>query len=320
MADFWIDTDTASDDAVALIMALRSPAITVRGIGTVAGNVGVQQATKNALLCVELCGGDVPVFAGCDRPMLRAPLDASWFHGRDGLSDVGFAPQHAEPEPTHAVDALINRSRRYPGMTLVTLGPLTNVAAALVRDPTLADRIGRCVIMGGNPNCVGNVTPAAEYNVWCDPEAAQIVLQSGMPIELVGWHLSRGQAVLNAAEIESMLSTGETLARFAVECNRTAMHAYATQTGEVGISLPDATAMAVALEPSLALETSSHAVQVECHSELTRGMTVVDQLNVAADARNTPHWPHAGKPVKVVWTMDVAGYKRLLTATISGIE
>ena len=252
MRDLLIDTDTASDDAVALILALRDPDVAVRGITTVAGNVSAQQAARNALLVVECCGADVPVFVGCDAPVLRPANDASWFHGRDGMSDVGFAPQKRLPEPCHGVDALLELSREFPGCTLVTLGPLTNVAVALLRDPDLANRVGRCVVMGGNPCCVGNVTPAAEYNVWCDPEAAQVVMASGLPVELVGWHLSRGDAVLNATEIDALLATGEPLARFAVECNATAMAAYRTQTGENGISLPDPVAMAVALDPTLA--------------------------------------------------------------------
>ena len=317
MRDFLIDTDTASDDAVALILALRTPGVAVRGITTVAGNVGAWQAARNAVLVTELCETDVPVYMGCDRPMLRPASDASWFHGRDGLSDAGFAPTRRTPAIGHGVDALLELSGRHPGCTLVTLGPLTNVAVALMRDPDFAERIGRCVVMGGNPCCVGNVTPAAEYNIWCDPEAAQIVCQSGLPVEWVGWHLSRGDAVLNAGEIDTLLASTSPLARFAIECNRTAMRAYETQTGERGISLPDPVAMAVALDESIVTHASSHRVQVECHSELTRGMTVVDQLNVGDDARNAGRWhrnERAIRPSRVVWTVGVPAFKRLLLA------
>lgn len=311
MTDLLIDTDTASDDAVALLFALRSPAHRVRGITCVAGNVGVHQAARNACLCVERCDAEVPVFIGCERPMLRAASDASWFHGRDGLSDVGLAPRRRVAEATHAIDALLDLTERHAGCTLVTLGPLTNVAAALLREPALASRVGRCVVMGGNPCCVGNVTPAAEYNIWCDPEAAQVVFASGMNVEMVGWHLSRGPAVWDATEIDALLASGSPLARFAVDCNRTAMNAYATQTGERGISLPDPVAMAVALDPSIVTSASSHRVRVECGSELTRGMTVVDQLNVGDDARNVGAWS-AAPSSRVVWAIDVAAFKRAL--------
>ena len=315
-----IDTDTASDDAVALIMALRHPSARVVGITTVAGNVGVEQATRNALLVTELAGRDVPVFAGCDRPLLRPAADANWFHGRDGLGDQGFAPQRRTAESQHAVDALIDLTHQHDGLSLVTLGPLTNVAAALIRDPSLARRVGRCVVMGGNPCCVGNVTPAAEYNIWCDPEAAQIVMQSGMPIELVGWHLCRGEAALNPAEIQQVRAIDTPLARFAIDCNRTAAAAYTAQTGEAGISLPDPTAMAVAIDPAVATHASSHRVTIECQSELTRGMTVVDQLNVADDARNQARWHDESRALplcRVVWTIDVAAFKRQLFSTIA---
>lgn len=231
--DFLIDTDTASDDAVALIMALRSREIVVHGITVVAGNVSVEQATRNALFVTELCQCDVPVYAGCTRPILRKPANASWFHGQDGLGDVGFAPtKDTTAETEHAVDAMRRITAEHPGLTLVTLGPLTNVAVALLRDPAMAQRIGRCVIMGGNPCCVGNVTPAAEYNIWCDPEAAEIVLRSGMPCELVGWHLCRGEAVFNTDNIATVLAIDTRIAKFAIDCNRTAAEAYRTQTGE----------------------------------------------------------------------------------------
>jgi purine nucleosidase len=319
--DLLIDTDTASDDAVALIMALRNPAVAVRGITTVAGNVGVGQATANALFVAELCGATgVPVHAGCGRPMLRPAVDANWFHGRDGLSDLGFAPRHLAPAAGHAVDAILDLTHRYPGLTLVTLGPLTNVAVALLRDPALAGRVGRCVVMGGNPCCVGNVTPAAEYNVWCDPEAAEVVLRSGMAIDLVGWHLCRGDAALDANDIARARAIGTPLADFAIDCNRTAAAAYRAQTGEVGISLPDPTAMAVAIDPAgIIRSATSHPVRVECQSELTRGQTVVDQLDVAADARNAATWSDAAAsaPARVVWSIDVPAFKRQLFAALA---
>ena len=138
----------------------------------------------------------------------------------------------ARPKPTHAVDAIIETIRANPGITLVTLGPLTNVALALARAPDIAANVGRCVVMGGAPCCEGNVTPAAEYNIWVDPEAARMVARSGLPIELVGWHLCRGTAALDAADIEHVLGLGTPLARFAIECNSTAMAAYRVQTGE----------------------------------------------------------------------------------------
>src|SRR5580765_3086800 len=227
-----IDTDTASDDAVALIMALRSPEVRVAAITVVAGNVPVTQATSNALLTVELCGADVPVHSGAEAPLLRKLVIADWFHGADGLGDHGYKPAKLRRAQGHAVDALIQTVRVNPGIEIVTLGPLTNLAIALLREPKLVASVKRCVVMGGAPCCVGNVTPAAEFNIWVDPEAARAVFASRMPIEMIGWQLSRHDAVLNQRDIARIRTFNNPVAQFAIECNSRAREAYFTQTGE----------------------------------------------------------------------------------------
>jgi purine nucleosidase len=163
------------------------------------------------------------------------------------------------------------------------------------------------------------VTPAAEYNAWCDPEALEVVLRSGLPVELVGWHLSRGEAVWNTEDVRAVRALSTPVANFAVECNRVASDAYLKQTGEVGISLPDPTAMAVALDPAIVTRASNHAVMVECHSELTRGQTVVDELGVSGDPRNIAVWKVARQspPTRVIWTIDVAAFKAMLMKALA---
>jgi purine nucleosidase len=315
-----IDTDTASDDAVALIMALRSPLVEVAAITVVAGNVPLAQATQNALFTAELCGSSVPVFAGAAAPLTRPLEAATWFHGLDGLGDCGYGPPTRRAESTHAAEAIVACALQNPGLEVITLGPLTNLALALKLEPRIIPQIARCVIMGGAPCCEGNVTPAAEFNLWVDPEAARAVFLSGLPIEMVGWHLSRHEAVLNAADIAQIEALDTPLAKFAIRCNGRAREAYLEQTGEHGISLPDPTAMAILLQPELALEASHHYIEVETQSPLTRGMTVVDRLNVTADARNASLWAEArerGRPAKVIWTMDVPGWKQALVAALS---
>src|SRR5438874_1609575 len=305
---FLIDTDTASDDAVALIIALRSPDVRVVAITTVAGNVGVRQAARNALYTAELCGSNVPVFVGAEKPLRREHQSADWFHGKDGLGDHGYAPPKRTLEKQHGVDAIVERIEANPGLVLVTLGPLTNVALALQRKPEIATKVSRCVVMGGAPCCEGNVIPAAEFNIWCDPEAARIVMRSGLPVELVGWHLCRGEAALKLNDIERVLSLDTPLARFAIECNSRAQEAYFEQTGEHGISLPDPVCMSIALDPSIVTNQTENYVEVETTSELTRGMTVVDRLNVAANDRNKAIWADVrkqGVKAKVVWTIDI---------------
>ena len=188
---------------------------------------------------------------------------------------------------------------------VVTLGPLTNLALAVTRKPALAAQVGRCVIMGGAPCCECNVTPAAEYNIWVDPEAARMVMLSGLPVELVGWQTCRGDAVLDEGDIAKILGFNNELARFAIECNSRAREAYKEQTGEDGISLPDPVAMSIALDPTIGTQWSEHYVEVETQSELTRGMTVVDRLNVAATSEPAVGPTRCGrKEDKICWTID----------------
>jgi purine nucleosidase len=316
---FLIDTDTASDDAVALIMALRAPDVRVAAITIVAGNVPLPQATRNALYTVELCGAEVPVYAGADKPLIRTYQNATWFHGRDGLGDHNYPAARQAAASGHAVDAIIEIVEANPRVVMVTLGPLTNVALALAKQPEIAAKVERCVVMGGAPCCEGNVTPAAEYNIWVDPEAARMVVNSGLPIELVGWHLCRGDAVLDDGDIASILALNNPLARFAIECNSHARHALKVQTGEDGICLPDPVAMSIALDPTVGVDWSEHYLDVETQSELTRGMTAVDRLNVAADERNKAVWADVlrkDRKAKVCWTLDNRRWKEALFSAL----
>src|SRR5580700_3570985 len=315
---FLIDNDTAPEDAVALIMALHSPRIQVLAITTVAGNVDVHQASRNALYTAELCDSQVPVFAGAEQPLKRAHVSAAWFHGRDGLGDHGYPPPRRSPERQSAPDAIIDTIEAHPGLVLVTLGPLTNIALALQMKPGIAANVSRCVVMGGAPCCEGNVTPAAEYNIWVDPEAARIVMHSGLPVELIGWQLCRGDAVLHEPDIKQVLSFNTQLAHFAIACNSQARAAYKIQTGEDGLCLPDPVAMCIALDPTVGTEWSDHYVEVETQGELTRGMTVVDRLNVAGDERNRALWePMFQVPkAKVCWSIDSNRWKTALYAAL----
>jgi purine nucleosidase len=236
------------------------------------------------------------------------------------LGDHGYPPPRRAPEKQSAPDAIIDTIGSHPGLVMVTLGPLTNVALALQKKPGIATKVSRCVVMGGAPCCEGNVTPAAEYNIWCDPEAARMVMRSGLPIELVGWHLCRGEAVVNPSDIQQILSFDTPVAKFAVECNSRGQEAFLEQTGEHGISLPDPVAMAVALDESIVTSQSEHFVDVETESELTRGMTVVDRLNVADNERNRDVWAAslaAGHKAKVIWTIDNVRWKKTLCAALS---
>lgn len=320
MRPFLIDTDTASDDAVALIMALRSPGVLVEGITVVAGNVPLEQAVRNALYTVELCGEEVPVYAGAEAPLARPLQTAEFFHGWDGLGDRGYPPPSGSAEPAHAADAIVETARARPGLTVVTLGPLTNVALALRRDPGLSDRIGRLVVMGGAACAVGNITPVAEFNLWVDPEAAREVFDAGIPTEMVGWELCRGPANLTAGEMARVKGFDTEIAHFAIDCNATAVRANRRQSGDPGLGLPDPVAMAIAIDPDLCLRLGAHHVMVETDSPLTRGMTVVDRLGVSGEPQNAGVWgDRAGLDpwVDVCWELDVDGFKENLFSILA---
>src|SRR5438094_1258880 len=166
-----IDTDTASDDAVAILMALQTPDIEVEAITVVAGNVALEQGSINARYTVELCDKQTPVYEGAAAPLMREVSRATFFHGEDGMGNMRYPPPRTPPALGHAVDVLVETIKAHPGILLVTLGPMTNVALAVAKAPEIVRNVSRCVVMGGAACTVGNITPAAEYNIWCDPEA-----------------------------------------------------------------------------------------------------------------------------------------------------
>lgn len=280
MRRFLIDSDTASDDAVALVMALNHPGVEVVGITVVAGNVPLELGVQNALYTVERCGKSVPVYAGLSKPLLRPLETAQFCHGEDGLGDIGLALTGRVPADGHAVDVLLDTADRHAGdLTLVTLGPLTNVATALARDPTFAEKIDRCVIMGGIGYGYGNIIPAAEYNIWVDPEAAKIVFEAGLPITMVGWDISHRYATFTDQIAKTLRGTSD-LGAFCVDIQKALKAFGISYLKQEGFDLPDPIAMAVALEPDVATKTRRLRVDVETTSALTRGATVVDHLCV----------------------------------------
>lgn len=276
-----IDSDTGSDDAVALVMALKHPDVTVEAVTVVAGNVPLEQGVQNALYTLELCGSAVPVFRGAQTPLLCPSVGAEEVHGLDGMGDIGLPLSGREPAPGHAVDVLVEKIEASPGeLTLVTIGPLTNVALALLKDPSIAGKVKDCVMMGGTGQGPGNVTPVAEYNILADPEAAKIVFESGMPLTMVGWDISCGYAVFAPEDSARLRGIGTPLAEFCVDIQRVLDEWARENTHLAGFDLPDPMAMAVALDPSVATETRRLFVAVETGGTWSRGQTVVDHLGV----------------------------------------
>lgn len=298
-----IDTDTGSDDAVALMLAVAEPSADIEAVTTVAGNVPLELATRNALYTLELMGAtEVPVYEGCDQPLLRPLETAQWVHGEDGMGDIGLPPPQGAPQQGHAVDILRELSLKKPGeLTLVTLGPLTNVAAALARDPELLSRYHHTYIMGGAPDAVGNVSAIAEYNVWADPEAAAMTFAAPGDKTLVGWNISRTRAVIGDAEREVLANMGTEFARFVVDINVVVDRVSREYNGLDGFDLPDPVTMAVALDTGIVTKAEHVHVGVATGDE-TRGLTYIDLRRTEAPPAN----------LTVVWDVDEATFKHRL--------
>ncbi|MEX1662597.1 nucleoside hydrolase [Thioclava sp. 15-R06ZXC-3] len=282
-----IDTDPGQDDAVAILLALASPELEVLGITCVAGNVPLALTALNARKVCELAGRpDMRVFAGCDRPMARALVTAEYLHGKSGLDGIVLPEPEMALQEQHAVDFLIESLRESPAgtITLCLLGPLTNIATAFERAPDIKDRVAEIVLMGGAYFEVGNTTPAAEFNIHVDPQAAEIVFKSGAQIVIMPLDVTH-KALTSRARIEAFRAmgtqVGHAVASWTDFFERFDMAKYGSQ----GAPLHDPCVIAYLLAPDLF--TGRHInVEIETQSELTMGMTVADWWGVTNRAPN----------------------------------
>ena len=281
MRHFLIDTDTASDDAVALVMALQQPDIQVEAITLVAGNTPIKQAVQNALYTVELCGKETPVYEGIGKPIFRDLSTAQFVHGEDGMGDVGLNLQGRTAKTEHAVDVIIDTINRFPNeIELITIGPLTNIATAIIKSPDLVQKVKSCVIMGGIGRGEGNITPVSEYNIWADPEAAHIVFHSGLPIKMVGWDVTLQAAHFDLNEAAEIKSIDTPLADFIIDIQNTVIQFSEKTFGYPCFHLPDPIAMAIAIDETIATESKKIFVDIARNDDATRGQTIVDINNV----------------------------------------
>jgi inosine-uridine nucleoside N-ribohydrolase len=263
-----LDCDPGHDDAIALLLALASEELDLRGVSTVAGNQTLPKTTANAIRVLELAGrGEIPVAAGADRPLVREPRVAADVHGETGLDGPDLPPPQAGPSPKHAVDFL---AERIEGTTLVATGPLTNVALLLARHPEA--RPDRIVLMGG-AIAEGNVTPAAEFNIWADPEAAHRVFTSGIDVTMVGLDVTH-KALVSSAEAEKLRAAGR-VGQVVAELLNFYGGFHRETYGWDGSPIHDAVAVAHVIDPTL-LELEHVNVRIDCESELCRGRTVAD--------------------------------------------
>ena len=252
MEHLIIDCDPGVDDALALMMALASDEVVVDRITLVDGNVGLDHVARNAATVLELVGRtDIPLHRGADRPLSREPMPASRAHGGDGLGDAGYAVDRPWSDPRGAVEALLEASAAAPdGITILALGPLTNLALAVQQDPTFPQRVRRLVIMGG-AEFTGNVTPSAEFNILHDPEAAEVVFAAGFPpIEMIGLDATR-QVFMSPGIRELVRQLGGTTGRFLHDVTEKYVDHYWRKYREVGAELCDPLAFAHLVDPDL---------------------------------------------------------------------
>ncbi len=281
-----IDTDPGQDDAVAILLALASPELEVLGLTAVAGNVPLRLTERNARVIVELSGRPVPVFAGCDRPLERGLETAEHVHGKSGLDGIVLPEPTLPLDPRPAVDFIIDTLRaEAPGtVTLCPLGPLTNIATAFRRAPDIVDRVQEIVLMGGGFFEGGNITPAAEFNIYVDPEAADIVLRCGRPVTVIPLDCTH-KALTTRARVERFRGmgtrVGEVVASWLDFFERFDVEKYGSEGGP----LHDPCVIAYLLKPEL-FHGRLCNVEVETQSELTRGMTVADWWGVTERPRN----------------------------------
>ena len=266
-----LDCDPGIDDALAIAFAHGHPGLELVGITTVAGNVGLAKTTANALAVCEFIGAPgTPVTAGCDGPLVRPTIDAREVHGDSGLGGATLPPPMAGPGPGHAIDYIIDTVRAAPGeITLVATGPLTNIALAVRREPRLTDWVRDFVIMGGSANR-GNVTPAAEYNIWADPEAAAAVFRAGWTVTMLGLDVT-----LRTSATAAVRQRMRDLGPLGTELLLPALEQYRSVREPAGPPVHDVCAVAWVAEPEL-FGLVPARVQVETAGPLTAGMTVTD--------------------------------------------
>lgn len=303
-----IDTDPGVDDALAILLADAHPNTRVEALSVVAGNVGLKNTLRNACILADMLEGQVPVYPGCEGALVKGAERAAFVHGEDGFGDVDLPDPVTRPESEHAAAALVELARQHPGeLTLVAIGPLTNVALAMKLEPELPQLYKRLVVMGGAVRGYGNVSQvASEFNAASDPEAAHIVFELWPEFELVDW-----QAVIDHGftydQFEMMLGQPTQRAAFYRKISAKTLEFVRADQGRATMRSADALAMTAVVEPDAVKLASKHHVAIELAGAHTRGQTVVDWDHRLNKMRN----------VNVVQQVDMDQFVALLTAALA---
>lgn len=306
MRKYIIDTDTASDDAVALVIALRSTEIEVVAITCTAGNLSLSKTTRNARLSVEFADSYQPkIYAGMDRPMVKQLVVGENVHGKDGLGDMNYPEPKIQLEETHAIDAILDIARKHKDVGIITLGPLSNVAMAILEDPISMANITEIIAMGGQYRMTNGCTANAEFNIWVDGEAAKIVLESGIPLTLVPLDICYGDTEITAEDRAVLRGLKTPRGDFFVDCNKCLLEYNQRSYDKDIISLPDPTAVAIVVNPRLVTEYRDVYTRIELRSQLSYGELIYDFNHRMGLKPN----------VRLITKIDAKGFKELLFKT-----
>lgn len=302
-----VDTDTAGDDTQALLLAALSDRIALEGVTICAGNVPFEYQVENAKYTLELAdAGDVPVYEGARSPLLKEYRHAEYVHGEGGLGGNLFPETGIPSAKEHAVDTIVRTARENPGeVTLACIAPLTNVALALQREPDLPELLDDVWIMGGAVNTLGNITPAAEYNFWVDPDAARIVMEA-FDVTLVDWGVTVRDSLFEPDTFDTIAAIDSPYAEFFVTITE-AVREFNSQSAHDSLKAdvttqPDSLTLATLLEPDIVERTETYAITVDDRDGLTRGYSLVDELGVTDREPRT----------RVIESVDAERFERMM--------
>lgn len=286
-----IDTDTAGDDTIAILTALHY--FKVEGVTVAGGNVDFEQEVENALYTIQMANPNyhVPVYKGYERPIMAVGAEKHItiedIHGKYGMGDSYFEKTEQRPEKEHAVDFIIDTVKANPGeISILAIAPLTNIAMAIKKDPTIVKDIPHLYIMGGLNHSLGNITAAAEYNFYVDPEAARIVMHSGIPITMVGWDMSTKYSIMLEEDQQEIKALDTAGAEFYMAVNSAVIRHDKKINKLAGVTHPDTLLVAIAADESIMTVSNMYYVDIEVHGELTRGYDLVDVSNFTGKTPN----------------------------------
>lgn len=303
-----IDTDTAGDDCFSLLLAMKTPGVTLEAVTINNGNVDFDQQTENALATIEAAGmsGQVPVYLGARQPLL-AQWEPAEMHGADGMSNAGYPRAAQRPEQQHAVDAMIDLIMTNPGeIEMIAQAPLTNIALAVTKEPRIARALKHLWVMGGTDNSTGNVTPCAEFNFYVDPEAAEIVFRAGFQITLSTWTLTMRSSTFDADQLAEIDALNTPLSEFYRKVSATPREVAQQRYGKVICTHPDTLTCACAINPSLITSSRDAVVQIETAGKITRGHSAIHPAKLGA------RWPVYHDNARVIETADNVAFFRMV--------